>query len=388
MMERADLTLAAGPNDVSAEVKAAMGSPIMYHYDPSFKERYRETEEMVRQIYGTASHDIVMMQGEAILGLEAAARSLVNKETSCLNLVSGVFGKWFGFWLKDIGADLHEIEVPYDESVTAESVDAYLTEHPEITVVSMVHSETPSGTLNPVAEIGPIVRKHGAVSVVDCVSSWGGIELRPEEWQLDLLVAGPQKCLGGPPGQSLMAISERAWAAIDANPAAPRGSFLSITDYRDTWQKKGSFPFTPSVPEVNGVHAACKALLEEGLDNSIARHQRVFDACWAGVEGMGLRPWPVSKDIASACATAIRVPDGLTDEQVRDHVRATYSVQISGGQTAGNLVRIGHLGNTARPMLMVAGLAALGQGLRDLGAEVALGAGIDAAMASLSTSAG
>jgi pyridoxamine--pyruvate transaminase len=387
-MERADLTLAAGPNDVSAEVKAALGSPIMYHYDPSFKERFRETEEMVRQIYGTTSHTIVMMQGEAILGLEAAARSLVNKETSCLNLVSGVFGKWFGFWLKDIGADLHEIEVPYDQSVTAEAVDAYLTEHPGITVVSMVHSETPSGTLNPVHEIGPVVRKHGAVSVVDCVSSWGGIELRPEEWELDLLVAGPQKCLGGPPGQSLMAISDRAWEAIDANPGAPKGSFLSITDYRDTWHTKGSFPFTPSVPEVNGVHAACKQLLEEGLDASIARHQRVFDACWAGVEAMGLRPWPVSKDIASACTTAITVPDGLTDIGVRDHIRATYGVQISAGQTAGNLVRIGHLGNTARPMLVVAGLAAVGQGFRDLGVSVDIGAGVDAAMGSLAASAG
>ena len=387
-MKQADLTLAAGPNDVSAEVKAALGGPIMYHYDPAFKERFRETEEMVRQIYGSTSHEIIMMQGEAILGLEAAARSLVNKDTSCLNLVSGVFGKWFGFWLKDIGADLHEIEVPYDEAVTAEAVDAYLTEHPEITVVSMVHSETPSGTLNPVGEIGPIVRRHGAVSIVDCVSSWGGIELKPEEWQLDLLVAGPQKCLGGPPGQSLMAISDQAWAVIDANPAAPRGSFLSITDYRDAWHGKGSFPFTPSVPEVNGVHAACKALLAEGQEASIARHQRVFDACWAGVEAMGLKPWPASKDIASACTTAIRVPDGLGDEQVRDHVRATYGVQISAGQTAGNLVRIGHLGNTARPMFMVAGLAALGQSLRDLGARVDIGSGIGAAMASLSDSAG
>jgi pyridoxamine--pyruvate transaminase len=99
-----------------------------------------------------------------------------------------------------------------------------------------------------------------------------------------------------------------------------------------------------------------------------------------------LRPWPTSKEIGSACATAIHVPDGLTDIQVRDHVRERYLVQISSGQTAGNLVRIGHLGATARPMLMVAGLAALGQGLADLGATVDVGAGVTAAMASLSGS--
>jgi pyridoxamine--pyruvate transaminase len=386
-VERADLTLSAGPNPVSARVSAALGSPIEYHYDPAFKERFRETERMVAEIYGSSSHEIILMQAEAVLGLEAAARSLVREGTSCLNLVSGVFGKGFGYWLAAIGADLHEIEVPYDEAVSAAAVDAYLTEHPEITVVSVVHSETPSGTLNPIWDIGPIARKHGAVTIVDVVSSWAGIELDPEGWQLDLLVAGPQKCLGGPPGMSLLAVSDRAWAAIEANPDAPRGSILSILDTRDSWHGKGTFPYTPSVSDLNGVHAAVAQLLDEGLDASIARHQRVFDACWAGVEAMGLRPWPVSKDIASACVTAIHVPDGLDDEQVRDHIRARYGVQISSGQGAGNLVRIGHLGNIARPMFMVAGLAALGRSLVDLGASVDVGAGVDAAMASLSDSA-
>jgi len=386
-MERADLTLSAGPHDVSAGVRAALGSPILYHYDPAFHERFRETERMVAQIYGTTSHEIILMQGEAVLGLEAAARSLVRKGTPCLNLVSGVFGKWFGYWLDALGAELHEIEVPYDDIVSAETVDAYLDEHPEITVVSVVHSETPSGTLNPVWDIGPVARAHGAVTIVDVVSSLGGIELKPEEWQLDLLVAGPQKCLGGPPGMSLLAVNERAWSAIEANPDAPRGSFLSMLDWRDKWHGSGAFPYTPSVSDLNGVHAACAELLAEGRDQAIARHQRIFDAAWAGVEAMGLHPWPVSKDIASACVTAVHVPAGLTDIGVRDHVRARYGVQISSGQTAGNLVRIGHLGATARPMLMVAGLAALGRSLADLGADVDVGAGVDAAMASLSASA-
>lgn len=387
-MERADLTLTAGPNDVSAGVRAALASPIQYHYDPVFREHFRETERLVGEIYGSTAHEIILMQGEAILGLEAAARSLVHRGTSCLNLVSGVFGKGFGYWLAAIGADLHELEVPYDEAVSAEAVDAYLTAHPEISVVSVVHSETPSGTLNPVWDIGPIARSHGAITIVDVVSSLGGIRLEPEAWQLDLLVAGPQKCLGGPPGMSLVAISDQAWAAIEANPDAPRGSFLSLLDWREQWHDKGKFPYTPSVSDLNGVHAACRELLEEGLEASIARHQRVFDACWAGVEGMGLRPWPVSKDIASACVTAIRVPDGLTDIQVRDHVRERYGVQLSAGQGAGNLIRIGHLGATARPMFAVAGLAALGRGLLDLGASVDVGAGLAAAMASLSESSG
>ncbi|HKZ92258.1 MAG TPA: aminotransferase class V-fold PLP-dependent enzyme, partial [Candidatus Limnocylindrales bacterium] len=291
-MERADLTLSAGPNDVSPRVRAALGAPIEYHYDPVFKARFRETERLVGEIYGSASHEIILMQGEAVLGLEAAARSLVRRGTACLNLVSGVFGKGFGYWLAAIGADLHEIEVPYDEAVTAAAVEAYLTGHPEISVVSVVHSETPSGTLNPVWDIGPIARAHGALTIVDVVSSWGGIRLEPEAWQLDLLVAGPQKCLGGPPGMSLLAVSDQAWRAIEANPEAPRGSFLSLLDWREQWHGQGKFPYTPSVSDLNGVHAACEELLEEGLAASMARHQRVFDACWAGAEAMRLRPWP------------------------------------------------------------------------------------------------
>jgi pyridoxamine--pyruvate transaminase len=387
-MRPADLTLSAGPNDVSSGVKAALGAPIAYHYDPAFKERFRATEEKIGRIFGSPRHEVILMQGEAILGLEAAARSLVRPGTKCLNLVSGIFGKGFGYWLSAFGAELHEIEVPYDDWVTAEAVDAYLTAHPGITVVSVVHSETPSGTLNPISDIGPVARRHGAVTVVDAVSSFAGIELLPDEWELDLIVAGPQKCLGGPPGMSLMALNERAWEAIDANPDAPRGSFLSITDWRDKWHREGRFPHTPSVSDLHGVDAAADELLAEGLDASIARHQRVFDACWAGVEAMGLRPWPVSKDIASACVSAIRVPDGLTDAQVRDHARERYGVQLSAGQGAGNIIRIGHMGATARPMLMVAGLAALGRTLADLGASVDVGAGLEAALASLSEAGG
>jgi pyridoxamine--pyruvate transaminase len=382
-MQRADLTLSAGPNDVVPEARAALAAPVLYHYDPVFIEHFRATERLVGRIFRTTSHEIILMQGEAVLGLEAAARSLVTRGTPVLNLVSGVFGKGFGHWLRAIGADLLELEVPYDSSVTVEQVRDHLDRHPEVKVLSMVHCETPSGTLNPVREIGLLCRERGVVTVVDVVASLGGIPLESEAWGLDLLVAGPQKCLGGPPGMSLMAISPQAWAAIDANPDAPRGSYLSITDYRDLWHGKGRFPFTPSVPDVNGVAAAAEALLAEGLEAAQGRHDRVARACRAGVRAMGLRVWAVSDDICAASVTSIAVADGLTDIQVRDHCRARYGVQLSAGQNAGNLVRIGHMGNTARPMWMVAGLAAVGRTFADLGVTVSIGAGIEAAMASL-----
>jgi pyridoxamine---pyruvate transaminase len=378
-MRDPDFTLAAGPTAVTARTLAALGSPVTYHYDPVFLDAFRRTEAKVGQVFRT-QNEIVLMQGEAVLGLEAAARSLVRPGMSVLNLVSGVFGKGMGYWLKAFGADLHELEVPYDEAIDAQAVAEYLDEHPETELLCVVHSETPSGTFNDCSLIGPIARSRGVLTLVDCVSSFAGMPFDTDAWQLDVCVAGPQKCLGGPPGMSLMAVSEQAWAAIEGNPAAPRASFLSLLDWREQWHGHGHFPYTPSVSDVHGVEAACDQVLDEGLEASIARHEAAAAACRAGALEMGLRLWPKSEDIAAACVTAIAVPAGLDHEAVRDHVREQYGVMLSGGQGAGNLVRIGHMGTTANGLNPVVGLMALGRSLEDLGVSVRIGEGVEAAL--------
>ncbi len=271
-MRDPDFTLAAGPTAATARTLAALGSPITYHYDPVFLDAFRRTEAKVGQLFRT-SNEIILMQGEAVLGLEAAARSLVHPGMHVLNLVSGVFGKGMGYWLKNFGADLHELEVPYDQAVAPEAVEQYLDQHPETELLCVVHSETPSGTFNDCGRIGPVARSRGVLTLVDCVSSLGGMRLDTDPWQLDVCVAGPQKCLAGPPGMSLMAVSGQAWAAIEANPAAPRASFLSLLDWREQWHGQGRFPYTPSVSDIHGVEAACDQVLEEGLEASIARHE-------------------------------------------------------------------------------------------------------------------
>jgi pyridoxamine--pyruvate transaminase len=378
-----DFTLSAGPTMAWPRVLAALGSPITYHYDPDFLEGFRRTERKVGEIFLT-QNDVLLMQGEAVLGLEAAARALVRPGTHALNLVSGVFGKGMSYWLTDIGAELHELEVPYNDSVDPADVERYLDEHPEIELVTVVHSETPSGTLHDLGAIGPTAKAHGALTLVDCVSSLGGIEFRTDDWQLDVCVAAAQKCMGGPPGISLMTVSEAAWETIRANPAAPRGSFLSMLDWKEQWLEGEKFPFTPSVSDMHGIEAACDELLEEGLEEAIARHDLSARACRAGVKALGLELWPRREEITAACVTAIAVPEGLTDRQVRDHCRERYGVMISGGQGAGNLVRIGHMGPTARSLYPVVGLAALARTLADLGVAVDVGAGVEAAMEVLS----
>jgi pyridoxamine---pyruvate transaminase len=385
-MRDPEFTLSAGPTAASPRTLAALGSPITYHYDPAFLECFRRTERKVAQILQT-TNDVVLMQGEAVLGLEAAARGLVRPGGQVLNLVSGIFGKGMGYWLRDFGANVHEIEVGYNDAVDAAEVARFLDGHPEIELVAVVHSETPSGTYNPVDAIGQIAHAHGALTLVDCVSSVGGMAFKADEWQLDICVAGPQKCLGGPPGMSLMSVSEAAWRRIAENPAAPRASFLSLLDWKEQWLEGAKFPYTPSVSDVHGVEAACDELLDEGIDASIRRHELAARAARAGIRAMGMELWPRSDEISAACVTAVAVPDGLTDVQVRAHVRERYGVMISGGQGAGNLVRLGHMGLTASGMYPVVGLAALGRSLADLGAQVEVGAGVEAALEVLASEA-
>ena len=382
-MRDPDFTVSAGPTMAPPRVLAAQGAPITYHYDPVFLEAFRRTERKIAELYRT-SQDILLMQGEAVLGLEAAARSLVRPGMPVLNLVSGVFGKGMGYWLRDFGAELHELEVAYNDAVDPGEVARYLDDHPEIELVTVVHCETPSGTLNAVEEIGPIAKEHGALTLVDCVSSFGGIPIWPDDWKLDVCVAGPQKCLAGPPGMSLMSVSADAWEAIRANPAAPRASFLSMLDWKEQWIDGEKFPFTPSVVDVHGVEPAAEELLAEGLEASFARHALAGRACRAGVRAMGLELWPRAEQLAAPCVTAVALPDGLTDTQVRDECRSRYGVMISGSQGAGNLVRIGHMGPTARSLYPVVGLAALGRTLADLGVRVGIGEGVEAALAELS----
>jgi hypothetical protein len=180
-----------------------------------------------------------------------------------------------------------------------------------------------------------------------------------------------------------MTVADSAWERIRANPSAPRGSFLSMLDWKEQWIDGEKFPFTPSVVDMHGIEAACDELLEEGLETSIARHDVAARACRAGIRAMGLDLWPRSEQIAAACVTAVAVPDGLTDQLVRDQCRARYGVMISGGQGAGNLVRIGHMGPSARSLYPVVGLAALGRTLIDLGVPVRIGDGLEAALEAL-----
>ena len=376
------ITLTSGPVNAYPDVLRGLARTVLYDYDPAFQLFYEKVVDKTQAAMRMSTRPVIL-HGEPVLGLEAAAASLITPDDTVLNLASGVYGKGFGYWAKRYSPKLVEIETGYDDAIDPQAVREMLARHPEISIVSVCHHDTPSGTINPIDEIGALVSAHGAYLIVDAVSSFGGMKTHPDDCKADIYITGPNKCLGAPPGLTMAGISERAWAKMKANPAAPRASMLSILDWENAWSRSQPFPFTPSVAEMNGLDVALDLYLGEGPENVWARHALTARAMRAGVRAMGLAIWAARDEIASPTTTAVRTPAGIDEAALRREARARYGVVFSSGrgETLGKLTRIGHMGPTAQPIYAIAALAALGGALNAQGFAADTAAGVAAAMA-------
>ena len=376
------MTLASGPVDVPLETLRAMQRPVVYHYDPVFIDLFERTTEMMRRVFGT-QNDILILQAEAVAGIEAAAASTIEPGTRVLNLVSGVFGKYFEDYIRRYGGEPIELAVPYNAAIDPDDVRRILEVEPGIKVVSVVHSETPSGTINPVREICRIAKEFGAVTIVDTVSGLGSEPIVPDTDGVDIAIAGPQKCLAGVPGLSLMSISPDAWDRMESLENPVRGSFLSLLDWKTTWIENRRFPYTPSVSTMYAMEASLEQALREGVGHMIQRHHASAKATRAAVRALGLELWAESEAVAGANCTAVRVPEGIEDKALRETMRNRYGVMISGGygELTGKLFRLGHMGMSAHPTAVIAQIGILERTLVDLGHPVEFGSGVGAAIA-------
>jgi len=382
------ITLTSGPVNAYSDVLRGLARTVLYDYDPAFQLFYEQVIDKAQTAMRMSTRPLVL-HGEPVLGLEAAAASLITPDDTVLNLASGVYGKGFGYWAARYSPKLVEIEVPYNEAIGAQAVAEKLKAHPDISVVSVCHHDTPSGTINPIDEIGAVVADHGAYLIVDAVSSFGGMKTHPEDCRADIYVTGPNKCLGAPPALTMMGVSDRAWDKMKANEAAPRASMLSILDWENAWSHEQPFPFTPSVAEMNGLDVALDLYLNEGPEAVWDRHALTARATRAGAKAMGLELWAADEAIASPTTTAIRTPDGIDELALRAAAREQYGVVFSSGrgETLGKLTRIGHMGPTAQPIYAVAALTALGGALNSLGHPADVGKGVDAALAEIDAAA-
>ena len=376
------ITLSAGPVAAYPQVLLGMARPVQYDFDAYFQGFYEQVARKVGRGLRSAE-PALLLHCEPAVGLEAAAASLIGPDDVVLNLASGVYGKGFGYWSARYHKEMVEIEVPYNEAIDPASVAEAFRNRPDIKIVSVVHHDTPSGTINPVKEIGEITRRHGALMLVDAVSSWSGMDIHPDDCKADIFVTGPGKCLGGAPGLTIMAVNDRAWAHMAANPKAPRASVLSLLDWQNAWSRDEPFPFTPSIAEINGLDAAMDQYFAEGPEQVWRRHALTAAACRAGVKALGLELWAVPEEIASPTTTAIRVPEGYRDADILAAARERYGVVFSAGRgaTKGKLLRIGHMGPVAEPIYAVVAVTALGGALQKLGFACKPGAAVEAAMA-------
>ncbi|MFJ4779634.1 pyridoxal-phosphate-dependent aminotransferase family protein [Streptomyces sp. NPDC088762] len=331
---------------------------------PLTAERFASIERGVAELLGTRQ-DVVITQGEALLPLEGCIRSGARPGSTALNVVTGPYGNTFGGWLRDCGATVVDLTVPFDTAVTAEQVARALAEHPEIDFVSLVHAEAATGNTNPVAEIGEVVRAHGALFMLDAVASVGAEPLLPDAWGVDLCVIGAQKAMAGPAGVSAVSVSERAWARFAANPAAPRRSYLSLLDWKERWIDGGrrTLLHAPAQLEMLALEACLDRIAAEGLSSVTARHAAAAAATRAGAAELGITPYVGRASEAAPVATTLRVAGAAPVVAKALATDPAVPLAAGGGALAQEMLRVNHYGTAAALPVVRASLTALAAAL-------------------------
>jgi aspartate aminotransferase-like enzyme len=320
-------------------------------------EGYARLADRIAALLGTAS-DVLLVQGEAIVALEAVATSLAEPGLRALNVVTSPYGAWFGRWLARGGAEVTDLAAPPGRPIAAGAVAEAL--RPGTGVVALVHAESATGILNPLPEIAALARRQGALLVVDAVASVGGHWLEVDALGADVVVVGPQKALAGSSGVSAVAVSAAAWARLD-RPGAPRGSVLSLVDLRRDWLERGrgALPGMPSALEFRALEAALDRVEAEGLAAVVARHGRAARAARRALAALGLSLWVPDAE-ASALVTAAILPPGRGPGDLAaapPAVREAVSPAV--GRLDAPVVRFDHTGRRAAPAAVAAGVRAL-----------------------------
>ncbi len=366
-----------GPVEVSPRILRALSHPVTHHYAPEFIDLFQETTEKLKGVFQTKK-DLIIMQGEAVVGLEASVANILDEGDRVLVLDNGPYGAWFGIYVENHGGEVVRLKEDYTKALDPEKVRLRLEKEKNIKAVTLVHVDTPVGITNPVEKICRAAKQFDLLTIVDSVAALGGMEIRPDEWGIDICICGSQKCFSCPPALAPISVSKDAWEAMERKKKPLRNTYLSMLDYRETCLKSGTFPFTPFVSEVYALYESATGILEEGLENVFARHRRVAEAVRDAVEAMGLKLWPESRAFASDTVTAVRVPRGVDDEELRRIMAEEYGVLIAGEVPGlkGEIFRIGHMGYNAYLDNALVTIAALEKSLQKLGFPVKTGSGV------------
>ena len=344
------LLMGPGPSCVPPSVSQAMAKPTIGHLDPYFIQIMDSIKERLRTLLNTANELTIPMSGTGSAGMEAAFVNLIEKGDPVLILKNGVFGMRMEDVAARLGADVDVLEFEWGTPVLADQVQAKLKEK-HYAIVAVVHAETSTGVCNPVAEIGKLLQGSQTIYLVDAVTSLGGLEMRMDDWGIDALYSGTQKCLSCPPGLAPLSFSPKAMAKLESRQTKVPNWYLDLTLIMSYWKGASrAYHHTAPINMHYGLYQALQLILEEGLDAVYARHLENHKLLVQGLADMGLEML-VDPDYRLPMLNSVKIPPGVDEAQVRGNLLKKHKIEIGAGlgPLAGKIWRIGLMGHTARP---------------------------------------
>ena len=352
-----------GPTQVAENVRLARSRECTNpDLDESFVEFYKETCEEISRLLHT-DNETLILGGEGILGLEAACASMTEPGDRVLVLDNGIYGKGFADFVSMYGGCPELYSRDYRETLDVQELEEFLKEHHNYKYATVVHGDTPSGMLNDVSAICPLLKKYGIMTVVDSVSASFGEAMRISDWQIDIMCGGSQKVVSAPPGLTFVVISDDAKKAMAERKTQIASFYANLTTFAHYYEEKW-FPYTMPISDIYGLRAAFDNIA--GDPDMLARHARIGEACRAAVRAVGLNLHLASG--FSNTVTVFDVPKETTADAILQTMRQKHGIMLAGSfdSLAGQVIRIGHMGSNANVVDMIETLDALDDTLREL----------------------
>ncbi|MBN2240267.1 MAG: alanine--glyoxylate aminotransferase family protein [Dehalococcoidales bacterium] len=330
-----------GPTPCPEEVLQAMGMQMVNHRGPEYMETMTRATENLKKIFQT-KNDVFILTGSGTGGLEAAAVNVLSPGDKVLSIQNGVFGERFAMIAETFGADVTPLKFEWGQGPDPDEVKKALEADAGIQTVFVTHNETSTGVTCNLEAISKIVKEAGKLLVVDAISSMGSINLPVDEWHCDMVITGSQKGWMIPPGLTMVSFGEEAWKAYETA-TMPR-VYWDFSRAKKSLEK-GQTPWTPAVPQIFALDVALKMMLQEGLPNIVARHEKIGNMTREGIKYLGLSLF-ADEQYASNTVTAVQASNGLDTKKLIKILREEHGIILGGGQQKldGQIFRIGHLG--------------------------------------------
>lgn len=372
-----------GPSDVNPRVLEALARPTIGHLDPAFVAMMDETKELLKYAFQTENKLTMPVSAPGSAGMETCFTNMVEPGDKVIVCQNGVFGGRMKENVERCGGVAVMVEDDWGTAVSIDKLEAALKANTDTKIVAFVHAETSTGVMSDAQAIVALAHKHDCLTIVDAVTSLGGSPLKVDEWDIDAIYSGTQKCLSCTPGISPVSFSERAIEKITNRSTKVQSWFLDLNLVMDYWGSGGqrSYHHTAPVNALYGLHESLVILQEEGLENSWKRHNDNHQALKAGIEAMGLSFFVAEEDRLPQL-NAIKFPEGTDEAKVRSELLNRYSLEIGAGlgPMAGKIWRIGLMGFASNQKNVLHCLGALDAVMSDMGIDIQSGKAVNAAM--------